>query len=228
VHSEWNSIRELVEEFDLPCDASDLDCIKRALRTRLREIHPDRTPGAKFRDDEESALYHRLGEARGFVERESKKSAAIVKSSEFTGIIRDLQGALARMQKANAEVDSVRITQEVSDRSRSHYRRLRIGSGTFAAVVVATLTFMSRAKDYPFLGPLFQHPLTKILALFVHCLRRWAFSLDLVVGSERKGLGRAPRLGGGYSGHPLGCLSFCSVHTRAEPYKEGRGGCEVH
>lgn len=165
VRSEWNSMQELVEEFDLPCDASDLDCIKRVLRTRLREIHPDRTPGAKFRDDEERALYDRLSEARAFVEMESKKSTAIVKSSELTGIIRDLRRELARMQKANAAVEPVQTTEEVSNRSRLHYRRLRIGSGTFAAVVVATLAFTSRAKDYPLLGSLFQHPVTKILAL---------------------------------------------------------------
>lgn len=160
----WATVREVVEEFGLSCSPEDLDAVRDALRDQLKELHPDKT-GGEFADGADEARYHCLSDAMQFVDGVRQTSTSIVKASELSAIVRDFRQSLIQVEATREAQEQTEITCEVSRELGSHYRLFRITSGAFAACGAAMLAFLLKVKDYPLLGPFFQHPVPRAMTV---------------------------------------------------------------
>lgn len=149
---EWKSVDEMVSDLKLKTTAQDQDGVRAELRREMADLHPDRN-GGHFSSAENETRYHRLTDGLSFVD--SQLSTALVP-------LRDLPAILAAMRQSLQPT-----TQEAIVAARTEYRVValgeahtryalpRLGSGVFAGICAALLTFSGSLKDNPVFGELF-------------------------------------------------------------------------
>jgi hypothetical protein len=147
--SEWKSVAEMASELKLESPVHDQEGVRAELRREMAGLHPDKN-GGNFASSSDETRFHSLADGLNFLDRQ--QSMALVP-------IRDLPAIMAAMRQALQPT-----TQEAAVAARTEYRVAalgeahtryalpRIGSGVFAAVCAALLTFSGSLKDNPVFG----------------------------------------------------------------------------
>lgn len=147
----WTSIEQIVKDLGLDSRPDDYDGLKRELRTKLAELHPDKNGGA-FSSSEDEGRYNRVSSAYEFVNLACHESTALIPVTQLPAIIKAVRDA----QLAPTQLQVGQLRAECREESRldthNRYALPRIGSGVFAAVCASLFTFSGSLAEHPVLG----------------------------------------------------------------------------
>lgn len=140
---EWQSVEEIEDEFDLGSVGDDLRELRRQLRARLIEVHPDRTEGA-FGSEGEESDFHRIKSAIEFVDKRlltsmpQKNDQALMVATQFSEVIAESMNRARQkdhdLERARQLHDRQRLTAaEIDSEVRKKYRVNKITAGIIAA-----------------------------------------------------------------------------------------------
>lgn len=160
----WISTKQIIEDLGLKSKPDDYDGLKRELRTKLAEIHPDKNGGA-FSSLEDEELYNQISSAYEFVNLTCRESTALIPVTQLPAIIKAVKDA----QLAPTEHQVGQLRAECREESRldthNRYALPRIGSGVFAAICASLFTFSGSLAKHPVLGSLAQNMTVQVLLL---------------------------------------------------------------
>jgi len=160
----WISTKQIIKDLGLKSKPDDYDGLKRELRTKLAEIHPDKNGGA-FSSPEDEELYNRISSAYEFVNLACRESTALIPVTQLPAIIKAVKDA----QLAPTEHQVGQLRAECWEESRldthNRYALPRIGSGVFAAICASLFTFSGSLAKHPVLGSLAQNMTVQVLLL---------------------------------------------------------------
>jgi hypothetical protein len=173
---EWNSVDQIRSAFGLPPDMTDLREIRRLLRTRLRDIHPDSTDG-EFKSAEIEQEFHDTQSAIDFIDRQlttglpainRETLLAVTEMTQlFAGALRENREADRRNEQARRLEDRQRrVNEQLEADVRRRYRFLKITAG----VVAGFFGFLSLFPE-----KFTTHPVFVVVSQFTD-------SLDITVG----------------------------------------------
>lgn len=142
--AQWDSIEQLETEFDLAEAEGDLRKMRRILRSRLKEVHPDKSMG-KFESGGDEAAFHRTKAAIEYVDKALLGGAshsnhqALLVATEFSDAIirsfgeaRDKDRELERTRQLNEKQQ--RVSNEIGAEVQRKYFFLKASAGVFAGV----------------------------------------------------------------------------------------------
>lgn len=152
--SSWNSITEIVEEYELASAPSEVEAVRQELRAKLADLHPDRD-GGEFPTPAQKEAYFRISSAIDFVEATSQSNASMVRVSDVTAIAKVIADALVPARRTEfIEARQHAFIASYQQQISRDFLLPKIGSGVFAAIAGALFTFAGQLKDHPFFGPL--------------------------------------------------------------------------
>jgi hypothetical protein len=157
--AQWETIEQLETEFDLTEADGDLRKMRRILRSRLKDVHPDKSEG-KFESGGDEAEFHRTKAAIEFVDNvlltgvpRSNQQALLV-ATEFSDAIirsfgeaRDKDRELERTRQLNEK--QKRISDEIEAEVRKKYFFLKAAAGVFAFICGFLTLFPDKFAAHP-------------------------------------------------------------------------------
>lgn len=174
----WTSTEQIVKDLGLVSQHDDFNELKRELRTKIAELHPDKNGGA-FSSQEDEDGYNAVSSAYEFVNLANRQSTALIPVTQIPAIIK----AVREAQTAPTQLQVNQLQSECREESRlnthNHYTFPRISSGVFGTICLALFTFSNSLADHPILGPLVMNSFFNITMLILACfsgaffLRTW-------------------------------------------------------
>ncbi len=140
----WQTPKHIVAHFQLNAEDDSLDAIRKALKFRMADLHPD-SNGGETDDD----VWDQLMSAKDFLDDFQDDSRALIPVSQIPALIQALNSAVQRSDVSPAE----RVRTSTREDIRGRVLLPRIGSGVFAAICAFLFTFSDKVKDHPVLGP---------------------------------------------------------------------------
>ncbi len=138
----WNSLKDIVDDFGLNSSSEDSSAVVAEVRSRMVKVHPDKT-GGKFLDDEQKSSYNRLSHASKWLENHVN-STAMIPVNQLPMLIKTI-GELQRPSHDERIGTLVRDTRaEAKITRQSRYGFPRIGSGAVAAIAGFLAAFPER------------------------------------------------------------------------------------
>ena len=139
---EWQSVEDIEDEFEIGATKGDLRELRRQLRARLKDVHPDTNEGSFGSEGEESAFY-RIKSAIEFVDKRLLTSMpppnqqAVIIASEFSDA---LVNTLSIARQKDHELERARqlhtkqrqTSEEIDAEVRKKYRFYKITCGILA------------------------------------------------------------------------------------------------
>lgn len=160
----WNSLDEIIEEYELSSNRDDLEGLRSELLSKLVELHPDKT-GGSFPSKETEEKYHRISSAIDFVSGLSQESKALIPISELIAIIKGFNEAQIIPKQTQMNTFRKEIRDENREALRTRYTISRISSGVFASICLALFTFSNALQQHPLMGPLLDNTISQITLL---------------------------------------------------------------
>lgn len=147
----WTSTEDIKMEMQLKSSSDDFAGLKRELRLKLAELHPDKNGGA-FISTEDEEQFNKVAAAYDFVNLASQESKSLVPITQLPAIIKAVREA--QTAPVQSQISHLRTECREESRFNSHrrYALPRIGSGVFAAVCASLFTFSSSLAQHPVLG----------------------------------------------------------------------------
>lgn len=159
MREDWRSVEDIKSEFGIPDSVSDVVEVRRHLRLRMKEVHPDSTEG-KFRSYAQEADFHRLESAIAYIDRhlvptlpESQRNALLV-ASEFSEAV---AGTLREARARDHEMERSRQLEDAQKRASEHidaevkrkYVFLKAVAGVLALVFAILTLFPEKFSGHP-------------------------------------------------------------------------------
>ena len=162
----WPSIEALISDLELESQPDDLDGLRDELRSRLAQRHPDKSNGS-FGSDEEKEAFHKLGDARDFIDARIKGSQALIPIDRLPAIIEAIQKA--QIAPIESRVAALRSEARSDAKAELHSRLMfpRISSGVFAAISGFAATFGDSFESDPVLGDVVSSPYFRVMMLVI-------------------------------------------------------------
>lgn len=91
--SDWQSLEDVIKEFEIAGDFNDHDDICKILKDMQLAIHPD-TSGGAFINQEDEHRYHSLSEAIKYVKRCGESLPATIPVSQLPDLIKAVVEAI--------------------------------------------------------------------------------------------------------------------------------------
>ena len=146
----WHSIEEIERDFDVSEAGGDLREIRRILRARLKDVHPDSNAG-HFGSDGDESEFHRIKSAIEFVDNRlltglpAQNQQAMMVATQFSEAIAtsftDARNQDRELEKSRQLQDKQRQTsEEIAQEVRRKYWFYKIVAGVIA-VFFGLLTF---------------------------------------------------------------------------------------
>ena len=124
----WDSIEDIEREFDVSGADGDLREIRRMLRARLKDVHPDANEG-HFGSDGDESEFHRIKSAIEFVDRKlltglpvQNNQTALMVATQFSEAIAT---SFADARSQDRELEKARQLQEKQRATKAKGRRSR-------------------------------------------------------------------------------------------------------
>ena len=139
----WDSIEDIEREFDVSGADGDLREIRRMLRARLKDVHPDANEG-HFGSDGDESEFHRIKSAIEFVDRKlltglpvQNNQTALMVATQFSEAIAtsfaDARSQDRELEKARQLQEKQRATSmEIAQEVRKKYLFYKIVAGVLA------------------------------------------------------------------------------------------------
>ena len=157
--ADWQSIEDLEAEFDLSEADGDLREIRKALRARLKQVHPDTNEG-KFGSDTDETAFHRVKSAIEFVDQKllvgmpAQNRQALMVATQFSEAIAN---SLQEARRQDRELEQARQTQEKQRQAseelvaevRKKYRFYKITAGVVAIFFGLLTLFPDTFAQHP-------------------------------------------------------------------------------
>ncbi len=156
---EWNSIEQIQREFDLSGADGDLREIRRILRARQKEVHPDTSEG-QFGSDSDENKFHKIQSAIEFVDQQmvtglpAHNQQALLVAHEFSeaimgslGEARDKDRDLVRVRQL--EEKQKRTSDEIADEVKQKYRFYKITAIVLTAIFGVLTAFPDIFASHP-------------------------------------------------------------------------------
>lgn len=143
----WESIEQIVSYFQLTIDDSDPIEVKKAIKMKMADIHPDKN-NQQFKSESDEELWRNLNSAKLYLDKCNQSRTALIPVSQLPALIKSIQ-------QSNLPPIENRISDlRQESRSDNHSKNMlpRISSGVFATICGFLFTFSSSLKDHPFLG----------------------------------------------------------------------------
>ena len=160
----WTSIEQIVRGLRLDSRFDDYDGLKRELRIKIAELHPDKK-GGEFSSSEDEGRYNSALSAYEFVNLLCHESTALVSVTQLPAIIKAVRDA--QLGSTQQQVGQLRAECREENRLDAHnrYALPRISSGVFAAVCASLFTFSGSLAEHPLLGILAKNMIFQISLL---------------------------------------------------------------
>lgn len=160
----WNSVAEIVESLNLKSSVSDIEAIKRELKAKMANIHPDRN-GGKFSTKDDEITYKRYGSAHEYIAQIVAESRALISVSHLPDIIRAIHDT--QLGATSAQINTLRTEclTESHSFAKKRYALPKVGSGVFAGICGFLFTFSGQLISHPVLGPYAKKPQVQMFLL---------------------------------------------------------------
>jgi hypothetical protein len=145
------NIIDPVKRLGLDADPNDRANVVRALKERVKELHPDRT-GGKFESEEAKCAFLEAQTTLATVE--AAETMALMPLREITSLGEGLAKSVVPLGVLQEEILRMQRTREIRERARAHHYSFKITSGTLLAISSGIFAFMGALKDNPLLGRL--------------------------------------------------------------------------
>lgn len=162
----WNSLKDIINHFNLEVDETNVSDIRSALVQLLANSHPDKSGGG-FSTEEQKERYNNIQSAIENLNILSSQQNALVSVNQITEIIRAVTDAIAPKkedQKSNIEF---KIKNELKREIKSNYNPIKIGSGTIVGVCTGLITFSKTLSENPILATLLKVPYINSILLSI-------------------------------------------------------------
>ena len=147
---QWESLDDIERAYDLSEADGDLHEIRKILRAKLKDVHPDANEG-HFGSDGDETEFHRIKSAIEFVDRDLMKGLPVENQSAMSVATEFSEALVSSFTEArNQDRDLERIRQlqgkqlqtseELAQEVRKKYRFFKIVAGVFA-IFSGLLTF---------------------------------------------------------------------------------------
>ena len=156
---EWESIEDIEREFDLIEAAGDLREMRRALRAKLKGVHPDSHEGS-FGSEGDESEFHRIKSAIEFVDNRlltgttPQNHQALIVASEFSEALAttfaEARSQDRELEKARQLHDKQRQTsEEIAQEVRKKFLFYKIVAGFIAAFFGLLTIFPDKFSGHP-------------------------------------------------------------------------------
>ena len=132
-------------------EGNSIEDILLAIKKEQALIHPDKNEGKGFAKPEDESRWHRLSEAKQFLE---SYQVAVIPVSQLPALINAIRAPVAETQ----EDRSSRLAEMARVRLRQQYFAPKLTSCCCAAVFAFLVTASSSLKTNPVLGVFFENP----------------------------------------------------------------------
>ncbi|MES2153638.1 MAG: hypothetical protein V4510_00695 [bacterium] len=151
-----DEVQEIVQRLRLKASASDEEGVKRELRLRLAELHPDHAgQNGRFADEFDKEEFLQVKSALAALEKRADAGTGVPESRALVPFdqVRSLMEVALRSQASSPAAESVR-RREFLDNARGTFRRAaappKMTSGGIAVAIGALWTFSGQLKDSVF------------------------------------------------------------------------------
>ena len=151
---QWNSVTQVISEFELESEASDFEGILAELKSQRATVHPDKTGGA-FPNTVVSDRYYRLDEAIVFVEQVAEQTKGLVPVSRMNEIVRaTVEAALAPIRTSESASQQLQFLEDFRRQVRYAYTRPKVAAAIVGAVFGGLILLTNMLKDNVVFSPL--------------------------------------------------------------------------
>ena len=155
----WDTIEDIERDFEVSEAAGDLREIRRILRARLKDVHPDSNAG-HFGSDGDESEFHRIKSAIEFVDSKlltglpAQNQQAMIVASQFSEAI---ASSLADSRSQDRELERARqlqekqklTSEEIAQEVRRKYWFYKIVAGVIAAFFGLLTVFPDKFSGHP-------------------------------------------------------------------------------
>lgn len=161
----WTSPSDIALEFDLADYSDNPEQLRKELRLKVKELHPDTNSDGEFKTPEDEKEFNKITEAMSFLDAYSKGQGALIPVSQVQSVMETFAKSLAAQNKESPAQIRTTIISDV--RSRLSHRSFfpKIGSGVFAAITAFLTVLPADYAQHPILGGILSDPIASRLLL---------------------------------------------------------------
>ena len=143
----WNSVEQVVTDLELDERSADLPKVLEIIKIELAEIHPDKT-GGEFKSDTQEKRYHKLNQARCFIEHRIKSPPGneMITVDAANRLIETLNSAMHVYSSADREE---KIQKKAYSSIQKKYAFPKFTSLTLFLITTAIISFAGGLEDHP-------------------------------------------------------------------------------
>ena len=147
----WQSISEVVDDFELIHIENDNLAVLAKLKEERSKIHPDKN-GGEFTSDEHRKKYHRVDDAVTYLESKMEERKELISLSQLPAIVDSIATSIAKQNQPSV----IQIQRDLKSDFRSELSRKyitpKIGSGVFAGISAFLFAKAGDFADHPILS----------------------------------------------------------------------------
>jgi len=155
---DWENTEQIINHFDLDASFDDSEKIKKELRKKISQSHPD-TNNQETQSHEQKKYWQELLEAKEFMDKENNHQ--LISISQLPSLIKALTAS--ELIPIDSRINNIK--QEAHETLHRKNSLPRIGSGVFAAITGFLFTFSGSLSEHPVLGGLFSSYTSQIVLL---------------------------------------------------------------
>lgn len=153
----FNSLKEIIDYFELDVDQNNINEIRSALIHLLAESHPDKS-GGEFESEKDKEKYNKIQTAINDLDTLNSHQTALVNINQVTEIIKAVTDAIVPRKEEEKSDIEFRLKSELKREIKSSYNPIKISSGTIAGLSTGLITFSKTLGENPIFDPIFRIP----------------------------------------------------------------------
>ena len=146
----YSNLTQITRDFDIPPETPPEE-IRKKLKSRLKEVHPDATKGQFFSTLQEQE-YHRLQAAIKFLDSldmENKPESDSIPHAHLPAVVEAVTKAIEKRSQPTIEQQEEVAKGEFFRATKRRYSFPKLTSGILAAIIAFIFAFSGQVKDNP-------------------------------------------------------------------------------
>jgi len=149
----WHSVEQMVEDLGLKSNPDDINQIKAELKTKIKELHPDKS-GGQFKSEEDSTKLYLLLEALDYSDAERN---TLIPLDYVTEIIEKLSENLTSVNKESIDVRINRTSLNHQAYIGHRFQFPKISLGAISTILTYIFLYPEQLMNHPIIGSYVQN-----------------------------------------------------------------------